>query len=401
MKKSKIPSLLAAAATTLCLCGVLFFAFWEGRFPASTAATPATKGSEFSLEKAKQYLSLCAVSYYPKSLEAKFSEQGNSNFKYYSRNQNSVSGNGIAFGIAQTEEEGYTTVTAVFRGTHKGEWYSNFNIGNGTEHAGFSAAADYAIEEIESYLDSLGMDKASVNMVITGHSRGGAVANIVAKRLIDEGILRQVTAYTFASPNTTVSPDAKLQKYMHIYNILNPEDFIGYIPLERWGYTKYGIDLELPREGTPNFEELYAEMKKGFLLRTGYEHTGYPKHHKDVEEFLNAAANIAPTTEDYYSNEVTVSPHRVTLYDYMNKVAALLSGDEPLSSGMFLVASRNSPLFRKMTDFMMEGISIEDVAQTNDITKSAIGNGHTYETYAAWMDALDENYFLDIISKTE
>lgn len=401
MKKTKISVTLAAAAVILCLCGVFFCTFYDNSYSTPVVVEKTTSESAFSLDKAKQYLSLCSVSYYPESLEAKLKDMGNTEFKYLSRDQDTTSGSGIAFSISTNKADDNTTVTAVFRGTNKGEWYSNFNVGEETEHSGFSAAADFAMEEINNYLKEAAISKASANIAITGHSRGGAVANLVASRFIDEGEFREVSAYTFASPNTTTANDAHDSCYNSIYNIQNPEDFICYIPLSSWSYTKYGIVIDLPEESTQNFTELFKKMENRFLTIAGYKHTGYPHHHQDINTFLLAAEKIAPTVQDYYNREISIPPHRVTLYKFMTKVAALLSDDDPLANGMFILSSGNSPLFEGLTDIMMQGIDIEKMAEDKDLSGSAIAGGHTYETYRAWMDVLDDDYFKNKIDSAK
>ncbi|MGM9681344.1 MAG: hypothetical protein ACI3XR_07560 [Eubacteriales bacterium] len=65
---------------------------------------------------------------------------------------------------------------------------------------------------------------------------GGAIANIVAAKLIDQG--KSVYAYTFAAPNTTEASTANATKYDCIFNIVNKDDFIPYFP--KWDFTKYG-----------------------------------------------------------------------------------------------------------------------------------------------------------------
>lgn len=397
MKKSIILLFIAAATALVSCCGVFFSDDTTACTPVEGEIQVSAEATGFSLDRAREYIDCCSAAYDSEELGTRLAKAGFSDFKYIIRNQDSSFGSGIAFGIALLKEATSTEVLAVFRGTYKGEWYSNFNIGEGQEHAGFSAATDFAAEEINSYLESLNINKSEVKLVITGHSRGGAVANLLAKRMLTQGEFRSVTAYTFASPNTTSAQDAKSALYKSIYNIVNPEDFICYIPLADWGYTKYGIDIEFPRNIQDGYEEQYALMQKRFEKLTGYTHIGYPMGGSDVRLFLNTAAQIAPTISDYYNKELTVSPYRVTLYEYMQKVAALLCGDNTLQNGMFLVSSSSSNLFDIMTQFMMEGINIEDVAKEADITASAVGCGHTYETYKAWLYTMDEEYFLSRI----
>ncbi|MBQ8000959.1 MAG: DUF2974 domain-containing protein [Ruminococcus sp.] len=392
MKKSITLLFIAAATALLSLCGA-FFTHNHNTAQPVEAQVQINSEYSFSLDKARSLINLCALSYDETELLEAVQALGYTDFEYICRNQDSTFGSGIAFGIAVSKQESTTQVLAIFRGTNKGEWYSNFQIGEGIEHAGFAPATDFAQAEVERYLEALGIDASKAKILITGHSRGGAVANLLAKRLTDEAKFSSVTAYTFASPNTTTAQSAKSSQYNNIYNLINPEDFICYIPLTDWGYTKYGVDLEFPRDIQQGYEEQYAQMQQTFEEFAGYSHIGYPMGGSDVRLFLRTAAQIAPTLSDYYNKELTVTPHRMTLDNYMQKVAALLCGDNTLQNGMFLVSSGGSNLFDTLTQFMMEGIQIEDVAKDADITTSAINCGHTYETYSAWLSVLDAEYF--------
>lgn len=77
-------------------------------------------------------------------------------------------------------------------------------------------------------------------IVITGHSRGAAVGNLLADELNKDSLSYQkVYAYLFATPNTTKDPVA----HNNIFNICNESDFVTYIPLSvsGWDYRKHGV----------------------------------------------------------------------------------------------------------------------------------------------------------------
>lgn len=391
MKKTTIISILLTAATALlCLCGVFFCSRENTGLTSSTEITSANPKAEFKSQKALEYLALCKSSYYPQSLEARFKEMGFGNFQYFVSEQATSADNGIAFGVATKEN----SIIAVFRGTEKEEWFSNFNIGGGEEHDGFSQAAGYAAEKLKEYAAGYNLPTKNTQMIITGHSRGAAVANIVASRFIDLENFKSVVGYTFATPCTTTKASAKDEKYQSIFNVLNPEDFICYIPLEEWGFTRYGTDFELPMKDSPDFSTYYKEMEECFYNKTGYKHIGFENHHEDVRSFLSAAYTIAPTVNDYYNKELAVYPYCVTLYEYMNKAAALLAGQDTLKSGMFLISGCNTPTLCTMTNFIMQGVDIEDVAKSNDLSTSAVASAHIWETYEAWLKVLPNDYFL-------
>lgn len=164
-------------------------------------------------------------------------------------------------------------VAIIVRGTNGTieEWASNFDVGADTDdyynavgqcnlwtnkenHKGFDVTANRVLSEIEAYMNNEFIDKSvDCSYYVTGHSRGAAIANLIAKGLIDNKKGNdKVFGYTFAAPNTTTSKEAKLSKYNSIFNIVNTDDLIPYLPLgepcglnsveyNSWEFTKYGI----------------------------------------------------------------------------------------------------------------------------------------------------------------
>lgn len=138
-------------------------------------------------------------------------------------------------------------VFAGFIGSHDDQWFSNFDpLGNeranwkdrnapyapttsdNTVHKGFADAREYVYARLKEYMNRNGINKDNSILLITGHSRGAATANLLAAYLIDENSLvspDRLFTYTFATPN--VAKIGKVgDKYNSIFNIVNPEDFV-------------------------------------------------------------------------------------------------------------------------------------------------------------------------------
>ena len=150
------------------------------------------------------------------------------------------------------------------------EWSSNFHVGDlvrffdaydsvegktprqsnddwtrKTNHRGFDVCAtrllnylktyyfdEYVQPELDLYPD------AALTYWLTGHSRGAAVANLMASYLIDEG--NEIYAYTYAAPNNTANTEASAEKYDCIFNLVNTNDFVPMLPMVEWGFTRFG-----------------------------------------------------------------------------------------------------------------------------------------------------------------
>ena len=129
------------------------------------------------------------------------------------------------------------------------EWASNFKVGDGERHDGFSQAAGLFEEHLAGYLKDHGI-KGKKKLWVSGFSRASAVGNILAADMIESGEFEDVYAYLFGVPRTTKQP----VRYKGIYNICGQYDPVPSVPLQSWGYERYGTDLYTPaRESNTDF----------------------------------------------------------------------------------------------------------------------------------------------------
>jgi len=124
------------------------------------------------------------------------------------------------------------------------EWFSDFNLGFGQinpwapcpdYHDGFEAAADRIYESLQKYNDGTIRTK-KVRYVLTGHSRGAAVSDIVSKWLIDSGVSKNdLYSYNFACPGTAIDKESEFtsSKYISIFNLNCARDLVGQAPGEK------------------------------------------------------------------------------------------------------------------------------------------------------------------------
>ena len=136
-------------------------------------------------------------------------------------------------------------------------WKQNFTVnepGNADpsgEHFAYARAVDKVMDDIAS----LGGDGAS--FWITGHSRGGAIANVLAARLSDKLDGSKIFAYTFEAPATVDAEAAGDYKFIH--NYVCSDDIVTHIPL--WGMTRYGVMHELKtKETDKGFDEVLVSL---------------------------------------------------------------------------------------------------------------------------------------------
>jgi hypothetical protein len=139
-------------------------------------------------------------------------------------------------------------------------------VGTGTEHEGFRIAANDVTAALEEhFFKSDGYTPSTRKVFICGHSRGAAVANLVAGDLSNSNysyIDRSgVFAYTFACPRVSTN----VATYSNIYNFNYSGDLIAQVPLESWNYGCYGKSINLGSNDNTNvrFKEVTGKSFGG------------------------------------------------------------------------------------------------------------------------------------------
>lgn len=163
----------------------------------------------------------------------------------------------LGIGYHDIKYAGKTTriVALIIRGTDGTieEWSSNFDMGDPDEwdsnhHKGFYITEERIRSFVNKYESAYNINTGVDEVIywVTGHSRGAALSNLLAAKLIDSG--KKVVAYTFATPSTTIDNNINNIKYDSIFNFANTSDVIAYVPLSQWGFGRYGITLNVSVE---------------------------------------------------------------------------------------------------------------------------------------------------------
>lgn len=159
----------------------------------------------------------------------------------------------VAFAIMKKDNGNKLDIIVTIRGTYYDEWIGNTELtgkafdSNQYVHDNFRKAELSITDKIKEYYSHYQDKYDKINLIITGHSRGAAVANLYAKDAIDVmngtfsssdnikeedfPIFDNVTAYTFACPNVEKVKDSKLalnmeNNYTSIYNFWFDTDIV-------------------------------------------------------------------------------------------------------------------------------------------------------------------------------
>ncbi len=209
----------------------------------------------------------------------------------------------------------YTLLAIIPRSAgYRQEWAGDMNVETGNIHKGFKEARDEALRFTKQYINKHNIN-GDLKVWIAGHSRGGAVSNVLGGFFAGGGISYfgnsvsitpdDVYCYTFATPRTII-PDASNNEVLsvdgarsgvYIYDtpgeayqftgggiiepvddVFNgirnypfPYDIVTYLPFDLWGYTYYGDICEY--EGVT--EDMMKEQLKAL------DENVYEKYEKD------------------------------------------------------------------------------------------------------------------------
>ena len=266
----------------------------------------------------------------------------------------------VAFSIGHKTIGDFSVYIVPIRGTKVNcEWFSNFNLGEGSDHAGFYTAADEVLGELKKVLDKDEHDYDHIVVLTTGHSRGAAVANIVAGKLTEGKLVKRVLGYIFACP--AVSKNAN-SNYSNIFNFNNPGDLIAAMPLKEWGFKRYGKDIDLDTS-----KEVYQNFCQRFKDVTGKDYLGA----KDSYAFTNALMSFCKTQEDFNEN--------ITRFAF-GIVATFLSGSDVIDTALKLAA--DTGVLFEFVKYVLSGflseISKAFLSSAGDFTEDLFNS--TYNT---------------------
>ncbi len=177
-----------------------------------------------------------------------------SNFKYdnlYTDSSGTGStGDDVQVTVDETVNTRSLIVIAVRGSVTNGDWLNNIITQLYPFENKFEEMADTVINNLEAYLDSNKITDEPI-ILVTGHSLGAAVANIVSAKLNDTKDKDYIYSYTFATPmvNSEITGESTTA-YTNIFNILNTNDAVTYLPstllipfVDFW--SRNGIDIPL------------------------------------------------------------------------------------------------------------------------------------------------------------
>lgn len=359
---------------------ILIFVFAFSILPAfADAGYFAGPSNVYSPELAQQALSIAEGFFAPAVQQAQLMMQGFKRVGIYNLARPEGEARHVAaYSVFLKNGERDQVVIAV-RYTGDGEWPLNMELmPSGNYEAdmaeNFTLAAQDILDTQAELLDGL----RDPLFLVTGHSRGAAVANILGARLTDRFGAESVYAYTFATPRTV---RGDYPRYDNIFNVINPCDLVPMLPLAAWGFERYGIDRVLPVDTAD--DALIQAAREAYEKRS--DQIGPFQVWKDggqaVRALMDACGALMPTVAESYTQRHAVAHPGLAEAD-----EAGLTGSELMMA--MLTAADLSALTQQENDFtdliraMLALQSREDAA--------ALMANHMPGVYGAWMTAAAE-----------
>ena len=329
---------------------------------------------------------------------------------HYGLDYNSEAGNDQCAYILATVplSDGTPLVILTVRGTPAGnnEWLSNLNIANSKEksksrknkkeaaekpntlsyHEGFLNAEQIILRALLEYTGGIKTASGRIKLLITGHSRGAAVANIIGSHIVQQGLFntRNCYIYTIACPNVTTMNEelAKNSRFSFIWNIINAEDIVPAIPFNRtgdWNYRKFGNIKVLANAWSAGRQHFYQELRPK-MNRTYCYLTGKDYQPSGVGSFITVQlgkllASVNPDVDKFYKGTFA-------LHKYLAKIVpAMFPSEEEKAEKEAKGPSLSDRVVQKV-DESNDGI----------ITKilEIVNNLHQSESYLSFLMELDE-----------
>ncbi|MBQ7740338.1 MAG: hypothetical protein IJT65_03790 [Eubacterium sp.] len=346
----------------------------------------------------------------------------------------------VNYFIAQrpTEVEGkkYNLVFAAFIGSYTKQWYSNFDpfgterITNdgygyagfeekGKVHLGFADAREYVYDKLIKYIKR-NPDDGELKLLLTGHSRGAAVANLLAAKLIVQGKLGDIEidkdnifTYCYATPNGVILSEEEKNNpdFKRIFSIVNPEDFVTEVLPEAWGFGKYGTVYTLPSKSNNKilsfeaYEKVMQDYYKRFKL--GKEYHPFKKGTDAVDKISEIFAMGMENLESYYTKEMKELFDDKTPFDYFMTTlcpyVACGTSDEDIAAKnecakLLLLSAYDfvgtDAAYRNISRFFVQKEGFGGITN-NRVSSTYFSDSHRPETYCAYMMAVSKEAFLN------
>ena len=305
-----------------------------------------------------------------------------------------------------------TLVFASFIGSYKKQWNSNFDpwglkrenfYADGSQkdsvHIGFADARDFAYGKLTEYFDKYEIKRDGTRLLLSGHSRGAATANLLGKKIAEGSLFVEddnLYVYTFATPNVAIPEIQNTSgRYPQIFNIVNPEDFVTKVMLTNWGYSRYGTTYVLPsKTNSDDYKSKYLNPMKVYVekFKEGDTYKPYLNGEKTVNDLITKVYSYISSPSVYYYNCFPLLLGDMTPFDFFqNALCPFVNGSgDMLSAGALMLSGLKADPYKSVAEFFL--VNQGAGSFTGDVLLDEyFAESHEMQTYAAYMHSMTED----------
>lgn len=317
---------------------------------------------------------------YPSLLFGQLKKDGFYNCSHYNYRDSNPHNCSYTFATRNVKYKGgqKTQILICIRGTDSVEWEGNmeltgtdYNANYADTHYSFEKASNDIAASLYNYIATIkkkGVDTNQCVIWVTGHSRGGAVANLLAAKLTDSGSdsIGDVFGYTYATANATTK--YKNKSYSNIFNHCFADDFVPSVPFEKWGYGNYGTTYVANADyayqaGKKATGGVYRQFKDGMDKFVGFnklrfEIIGADFNYKETDKMLRHVTSYWKSVTEYYEKRPIEKPE-ISLYDYFHNCIAKLAQGNYSTAWEFGTAGFSYHPFGKIFIFFCGGQAVK------------------------------------------
>lgn len=216
----------------------------------------------------------------------------------------------------------------------------------------------YSAEDIFLDFQNFVQEKNPI-IILSGHSRGAAVANLLAVLLNQVYDSSKIFAYTFACPQT-LKTSLNFTDF-NIFNFVNTSDIVPYLPLSFWGFKRAGKDIFLDEDFLGGFSDFNSSD-----FTSSFNSKSSSLNAEKINEFLTSISKICPSVNSYYNEKHSLvsrglSEDGLSLYEVSLALSTQLSK-----------FSVNNLAFSDLQDFEnLSDLSDEDFFNLQNIKNSS------------------------------
>ena len=296
-------------------------------------------------------------------------------------------------------------------GSHGKQWDSDFDpLGKERvaleyndrplNHRSFNYAKNFIRRTLQFYYLNHDFDKDNTILLLTGHSRGAAVANLLAAEIIDDDCFvtpDNLFTYTFATPNNTSDTNRNNPKYNSIYSIVFPNDFVTKVMPTAWGYGRYGLTYCLPtKTNDDNYSSYKINMIYYYKKLTGdsKEFSDYYEGEKPVRDVIDIMTLNVRTVDEFYNKTFLLRRHPALgpiVTKYITPFVFFKEGLCPFVNGSGDIVKPGSIMVSALPLLPSMYANISWFFIKNQKLSPMFECAHESQTYCAFMLALDSN----------